>query len=148
VPRRPFPSSSKTQFGLRADAKVYELLPNGTQTSVPSGINLSGGGGDEKSEYVNFYVDIPMEPSERDAVIREYLAALGRSANDENSRHQADLLQKMDPEVFAHYFRQHRVGRFRVNCRVLDEGRVFAVGRVDLEVVFKGNLSDLPTLRK
>ena len=38
---------------------------------------------------------------------------------------------------------QHRVGRFRVECRVMDQKQVLGIGTVQLEVVFKGRFSDL-----
>ena len=38
---------------------------------------------------------------------------------------------------------QHRVGRFKVECRILDGDRVMGVGIVELEVLFKGRFSDV-----
>jgi hypothetical protein len=38
--------------------------------------------------------------------------------------------------------RQHRVGRFHVEFRILDEGRLDGVARVDLEVLLKGSFFD------
>jgi hypothetical protein len=38
--------------------------------------------------------------------------------------------------------RQHRVGRFRVEFRILDQGRLDSVAGADLEVAFKGSFFD------
>jgi hypothetical protein len=48
----------------------------------------------------------------------------------------------MEPQALAAIVSQHRLGRFQVDCRVLDGDRVIGVGRVDLEVLFKGRFSD------
>ena len=58
--------------------------------------------------------------------------------------HEHEQLRRFqkDPETLAQIVNQHRVGRFQVECRVLDTGRVMGVGRVDLEVLFKGRFSD------
>jgi hypothetical protein len=138
---------SGIQYGLRVDAKVYQLSPDGARRLVPSTLNLSGGGQNLDIEHVNFYLGIPLDVSDRDAAIRAYLSYLSRqaaSSQDEKDRNMAPLLQKMGPGVFAPIFRQNRVGRFQVDCRVLDEGKVVGVGRADLEVVFKGNFFDQP----
>jgi hypothetical protein len=117
---------------------------------VPSTLNLSGNGGDSKSEHVNFYVEIPIDASEKDAEIREWMSDVARSAassTDEKERDRAPLFQKLSPQVFASVIRQHRVGRFQVDCSVLDEGKVIAVGHADLEVVFRGRAVDQPAFR-
>jgi len=42
----------------------------------------------------------------------------------------------------AQIMRQHRVGLFQVEFRILDEGRLAGVAGSDLEVVVKGNFFD------
>ncbi len=146
IPARRLPKSG-VQQGLRIDAKVYELSGDSVRKLVPSTNNLSGNGGDSNFESVNFYVDIPIDASERDAAIRAYWSEVARSAassQDQKERQKAQLVQKIMPQAFVPYFRQHRTGRFQVDCRVLDGGKIAAVGRADLEVVFKGNFFDQP----
>jgi len=148
VPRRPYKS---VQNGLKVDATVYQVSPSGVRSIVPSRVDVSGSGGDSESEYVSFYVDIPVDPSDRDSAIRKYLSDLASSAAsspDEKERKQGRLLQKMGPQALTPIFRQHRVGRFQVDCRVLDEGRVIGMGRADLDVLFKGRFFDQDVFRK
>jgi len=132
---------------------VYQISPSGVRSIVPSRLNCcgGGGGGDSESEYVGFVVDIPVDPSERDAAIRKYLSDLASSAAsspNEKEREQGRLLQKMGPSALAPIFRQLRVGRFQVDCRVLDEGRVIGMGRAQLDVLFKGRFFDQDVFRK
>jgi len=145
VPRRLYKAGT-VQHGLKVDATVYQVSPSRVRGIVPSRVNVSGGGlGDSESEYVRFYVDIPVDPSERDAAIRKYLSDLASSAAsspNEEEREQARLVEKMGPQALTPIFRQHRVGRFQVGCRLLDEGRVVGVGRADLEVLFEGRFFD------
>jgi hypothetical protein len=148
VPRRPSPKAGTVQYGLKAEATVYEVSPDGARSMVPSAVNVSGGGGDSQSEYVSFYLDVPIDSTERDAAIRTYLAKIAASATNEHQREMARGLQKMDPRTLAPMFRQQRVGRFQVDCRVLDQGRVVGIGRVDLEVLFKGRFFDQPEFDK
>jgi len=136
--------------GLRVDTKVYQFSMNGAKQPVPFIFNLSGGGGNANFERVNFDLEVPIDARERDAAIRAYWAEVARSAvssTDQREREKAQLVQKIMPQAFVPYFRQHRLGRFQVDCRVLDEGKVIAAGRADLEVVFKGNFFDQPKFR-
>jgi hypothetical protein len=48
----------------------------------------------------------------------------------------------MDARVLAQMVRQHRVGRYRVEFRILDESRLVNVATMDLEVIFKGTFFD------
>ena len=52
------------------------------------------------------------------------------------------LLINMDPRGMAQMMRQHRVGLFRVEFRILDEGRLAGIAGFDLEVVSKGSFFD------
>src|SRR5258708_10102006 len=79
VRRRPFTSSGR-QVGLRAEVTVSQVDATGTRKIVASSVNNIGGGGDPVSENVEFTLDIPLDSSERDAAIREYLAAVTAAA--------------------------------------------------------------------
>jgi hypothetical protein len=46
-------------------------------------------------------------------------------------------------ESLKEWVYQHRVGHFRVECRILDGNRLMGVGVVELEVLFKGRFSDV-----
>jgi hypothetical protein len=52
------------------------------------------------------------------------------------------------PQAMVPSFRQHRLGRFQVDCNVLDAGKVIARGRADFEVVFKGNFFEQPQFQE
>lgn len=146
IPARRTPKSG-IQQGLGVDAKVYQLSTDGVRRPVPSTLNLVGGGRDLNIERVNFDLEIPLDTSDRDAAIRAHWSGVARSAAsspDQKEREKAQAVEKIMPQAFAPYFRQHRVGRFQVDCRVLDEGKVVGIGRADLEVVFKGNFFDQP----
>jgi hypothetical protein len=127
------------QNGLTAAAMAYEVLPNGKKDLVPSEVHLRGGGRAADQEFVEFYLHIPLDPAAREAEARRYLARIQTSMpdqklSDEARQHTMERLQLL---VY-----QHRVGRFHVNCRVLDGKRVLGIGSVQLEVLFKGRFSD------
>ena len=139
VPNRPLPRTGRLE-GLKADVTVYQISGAGSRTIVPSRVIQSGGGGDASTEYAGFVLDIPVDPSERDAAIGEFLARLGPAPSDDRTR--------MARGAVAQMFRQHRTGLFRVECRVLDEARVVGVAGVDVEVVFKGRFFDQDQFRR
>jgi hypothetical protein len=143
VPARPFPTKpGEGRNGLRAATTAYKISPDGHKKSVPSEVHQSGGGfgPDPEPEWVDFYVHIPLEPAERDAEVRRYLAKLEESmplgAITEEAQQRA--LERAGEFVY-----QHRVGHFQVECRILDGDRVMGVGVVELEVLFKGRFSDV-----
>jgi hypothetical protein len=143
-PPRPLPPS-QVHLPLTVEAVVYQTSATGPQTLVPSGVAASGTQGDTQSEGVLFYLDIPIDEAERDAAIRAFIAALTRRAAaspNEAERAQAARLAAADPRGMALMMRQHRVGRFHVEFRILDEGRLDGVARVDLEVLLKGSFFD------
>jgi hypothetical protein len=143
-PPRSLPQSGQQRL-LTVEAVVYQLSEQAATTLVPSRVTQSGGGADLQSESINFYLDIPIEDAERDAATRAFLADLTRqaaSSPNETERAQATRLQDMDPRVLAQTVRQHRVGRFRVEFRILDEGRLVDVAPLDLEVISKGTFFD------
>jgi hypothetical protein len=146
VPARPFPTKpGESRNGLRAATTAYKIYPDGSKKSVPSEVHQSGGGGggsgpDPEPEWVYFYVHIPLETAERDAEARRYLAKLEKSMAPEPITEEAyhRALDRTRESVY-----QHRVGHFRVECRILDGDRVMGVGVVELEVLFKGRFSDV-----
>jgi hypothetical protein len=143
VPARPFPTKpGESRIGLRAATAAYKISPNGSKKSVPSEVHESGGGfgPDPEREWVEFYVHIPIDSAERDAEVRKYLAKIEKSMPPEQiteETHQRAL------ERTREFVYQHRVGRFQVECRILDGDRVMAVGIVELEVLFEGRFSDV-----
>jgi len=102
-----------------------------------------GGGGvgpDPEPEWVDFYVHIPLEPAERDAEARKYLAKVEKLTALQpitGEAHQRRL-ERVRELVY-----QHRVGHFQVECHILDGDRVMGVGVVEFEVLFKGRFSDV-----
>jgi hypothetical protein len=130
------------RYGLKAKTTVYKVADDGTESLVPSDVSVSGGGSVSTTEWVDFYVSIPLDSAERDAEIQRYIANLEKSVTDEQLRKQVHLWQ-MNPQALAPMVSQYRVGRFRVDCRVLDGDRVIGSGDTDLQVLFKGRFSDV-----
>ena len=91
-------------------------------------------------EGVLFYLHVPLAAPEQKAEAELYWAKIQdkmpHEALSEEARRQA--LEHLQQFVY-----QHRVGRFRVECRVMDGTQVLGIGTVQLEVVFKGRFSDL-----
>jgi hypothetical protein len=133
VPKRPLPASG-VLYALQVEATVYAAPLNGKRSAVLAKVASVGSGSDGTTDFVDFVLDIPLEPSERDAAIRKYLKEVGGPAAAE--------------QAFAGIFRQHRLGRFEVECRVLDEGRVVGTARTELAVVFTGNFFDQEGFRE
>jgi hypothetical protein len=134
----------ETRNGLRAATTAYKISPD-NKTLVPSEVHQFGGGGggfgpDPEPEWVDFYVHIPLEPAERDAEARKYLAIVEKSTGPKQITKEAHQrrLERVRELVY-----QHRVGHFQVECRILDGDRVMGVGVVEFEVLFKGRFSDL-----
>lgn len=148
-PPRPVPAGGVLQ-SLGVEATVYQIAADGTRTLVPSSVNSTGAGADTESEYVSFTLEIPIAPSERDAAVRDYVAELVRAAassTSERERAMASTLQATGGSAFAQMFRQHRTGRFAVDCRVLDGGRPVATASGEFEVLFKGRFFDQAAFR-
>lgn len=143
VPERPFPTTpGEIRNGLKAATATYKISPDGSKKLVRSEVHQVGGGFGRphpEQEWVEFYVHIPLEPAECDAEARRYLDKLEKLAPKQitkDNRQQA--LAGIRDFVF-----QHRVGHFKVECRVLDGDRVMGIGVVELEVIFKGRFSDV-----
>jgi hypothetical protein len=109
---------------------------------VPSEVHQSGGGfgPDPQPEWVDFYVHVPLEPAERDAEARRYLAQLEKAMAPEQITEEAHQrgLERLRELIY-----QHRVGHLQVKCRIMDGDRVMGIGIVELEVLFKGRFSDV-----
>jgi hypothetical protein len=110
---------------------------------VPSEVKVFGGGRNGMSgnlEWVGFYINIPLDPVEQDAENRRFLAKLDASETDQVKQEHVRLMQ-MNSQTMAQMVAQYRVGHFQVDCRVLDGEHVIGVGRVDLEILFKGHFA-------
>jgi len=143
VAARPWPlKPGVVRYGLKAETTVHKLSADGTERLVPSEVTVSGGGSIGTTEWIDFYINIPLEPAERDTEIRRYVANLERSVADERLREQVHLLLA-NPQALAAMVNQYKIGRFRVDCRVLDGDRVIGAGDTDLQVLFKGRFSDV-----
>jgi len=146
VPARPFPTKPGEYLnGLRVATKSYQVSRDGSEKLVPSEVNVTGGisGIDPVppgQEGVVFYLHVPLDPVERKAEAERYWAkiqgTMPHEALSEEARRQA--LERLQQFVY-----QHRIGRFRIECRVMDGSQVLGVGTVQLEVVLKGRFSDL-----
>lgn len=141
IPARPFPTKpGESRNGLRAATTVYEISADGSKKEVSSEVHMLGvrrfAAG---QEFAEFYVHIPLEPAERDAEARRYIAKLEQLMQEqipeEAHRRAIETLQQL--------IYQLRVGRFHIECHVLDGERVMGTGTVQLEVLFKGRFSDV-----
>jgi hypothetical protein len=144
---RPFPTKPGTsRNGLSAVTTAYKFSADGNKKLALSEVHQYGGGGgggfgpNPEPEWVDFYVHIPFESTERGAEARRYLARLEKSMAAEEITEQAHqrALDRARESVY-----QHRVGHFQVECHILDGDRVVGVGVVEIEVLFKGRFSDV-----
>ncbi len=146
VQARPFPSKpGEIRNGLRVATSAYKTSADGSRKLVPSEVHQTGGGSGgfghgTGQEWVDFYVHIPLEPAERDAEARKYLAKVERAMAPGQITEEAHqrTLGRIRELVY-----QHRVGHFQVECHILDGDRVTGVGVVEFEVLFKGRFSDV-----
>ena len=141
VSGRPFPSKpGESRPGLKLIIRATELLPDGSKKMVPSEAHEFGGGFDGllEVEWVTFNVQIPLEPAERNEEARRVLAKLD-VASPQRLSGEARQQALMN---FAENLNQHRVGHFQLECRVMDGERLAGLGNVEVEVLFKGRISD------
>jgi hypothetical protein len=141
VPVRPFPTKPDgSRYLLKVATVAYQISLDGSKKLVPSEANQTGGGYDTETESVYFYAHIPLDPAERDDEARRFLAKIEKSVareqitEEENQRMLEWAREVVNPE---------RVGRFRLECRVLDGDHVIGVGVIELEVLFKGRVSEV-----
>jgi hypothetical protein len=146
VPARPFPTKPGTsRSGLKAVTTAYKVFSDGSKKLVLSEVHQYGGGGggfgpNQEPEWVEFLVHIPLEPAERDAEFRRYLAKLKKSLAPKKFTEQ-ERQRALDRAGELVY--QHRIGHFEVECHILEDDRLMGVGVVELEVLFKGRFSDI-----
>lgn len=157
VPARPWPSNltpGHARYPVKAKTTAYQVSADGTKTLVPSWAHWTGGSGcgppgivgDCTEESTFFYLNIPIDPAEAMAQLREFSKQLEaeRSTSEEDRQHIEERMRDLEshPEELAEVVPQYRVGRFHVECRVMDGDRVLGVGHVDLEILFKGRALD------
>lgn len=88
VPARQFATKPGTsRNGLRAATTAYEISADSSKRLVPSEAHRLGGGSEfgpgPETEWVDFYIHIPLQPAELDAEARRYLAEVEKSAPPE-----------------------------------------------------------------
>lgn len=139
VAARPFPyKPGEVRYGLKTATTAYQISADGIRKEVPSEVIVSGGGEDPEREFVLFYLNLPLDRTERDLEARRSFDNLQKKAPVPISDSQrTQMLDKL-----SQFISQHRDGHFRVECRVLDGTRVVGVDVVELEVLFKGRFSD------
>ena len=150
IPARPFPTKPGGEWrnGLTAATTAYEISADGSKKLVPSEVHVFGGGGggirpDRGPEWVDFYVHIPLDSAEADAEARRYFAKIEASMTPEQKRQTTPEAWERGLERVRQFVYQHRIGRFQVNCQVLDGSRVMGADIIEIEVVFKGRFSDI-----
>ena len=158
VPARPWPQKpipGSFSIPLKVKTTAYQIAADDTKTLVPSQVNQTGGGGDRgppelgfanTEERVLFYLNIPVDPAEAIAQMRDFNKMLEAETtlSEGDRQHLEERLRYLEqhPEELAEFVRQYRVGRFQVECRLMDGDRVWGVGHVELEVLFKGRAFD------
>ena len=138
---RPY-SWGESRSPLKIATVAYQILPDGSKKLVPSETNQSGGSYGAEVESVFFHFHIPIEPAERDEEANRIIAAIEKSMPSEQLT--KEFHQRALERVHL-LVGEHRAGHFQVKCRILDGDRVIGVGVVELEVLFKGRVSDLYT---
>ena len=145
VPGRPFPTKpGDSRNGLTVVTSAYKIISVDASEPVPSEVKLSGGGSRSapRSEWVNFYVHIPLESAERDAEVQRYLDKFYKALGPDQVKQITEEQRQKAPERLREFVYQNRVGRFQMQCRVMDGDRVMGVDTVEFEVLFKGRFSD------
>jgi hypothetical protein len=139
---------------LRLKTVTYQIGDDGTKTVVSSFSNVTGGSDcgppqisgqcDEASLF--WYLNIPIDPTEAIAAIREFERKLDvdRTLSPEQRQQAEDHIRDLEkhPDELAEIVRQYRPGHFLIECRIMDGDRLWAVGHVELEILFKGRAFD------
>lgn len=120
-------------------ASIAYIFSDGGKKRVPSEVHQVGGGSGPDTEWVSFYLHIPLERAERDVEARRLLAKIENSMAPDQITQEAQrrMLDRIRELVY-----QHRAGKFRVECRILDGDRVLGIGVIEFEVLFKDRFSD------
>jgi hypothetical protein len=143
IPARPFPTKpGESRNGLRALTNAFEILPDGTKKLVPSEANSVGGGFIAESESVDFYMLIPLDTKEREAEARRSLAKILESMSPDQKAQITAEQQAKGLENLKQFIAQGRLGHFQVECQVMDGSRVAGSAFIEIEVVFRGRISD------
>ncbi len=109
VSARPFPDKpGEVRYGLRTATTAYQFSADGIRKEVPSEVNLHGGGEDRESEWVSFYLDLPLDRVERDLEAHRYLDRLQKKA----PRFISDSQSKQMAEGISQFVSQHRARPF------------------------------------
>jgi hypothetical protein len=153
VSGRPFPNKPTENRGaLKAGITAVEFFPDGNKKVVSSEAHEHGEWSDYimEVEWVIFNVQIPLEPADRDEEARRLFAKLDEARPLQLSD---EARQQALKDITKNMIAQHRVGHFQLECRVMDGERVVGVGSVEMEVLFKGRISDVaftesPTAQK
>jgi len=154
------------RFPLRLKTVAYQIGDDGKKNVVASYSTVAGGSGcgppqisgDCDEESLLWYLKIPIDPADAIAQIREFdrKRETERLPSPEQrqvvERHIAELAA--NPEELADIVRQYRPGHYIVECRVMAASdvvsgtglevpdpttdRLWAVGQVELEIIFKG----------
>jgi hypothetical protein len=158
------------RFALRLKTVAYQIGEDGKKNIVPSFSNVSGGSscgppqisGDCVEESLDWYLNIPIDVADAIAELREVDKKLDaeRSPTPEERQVGEQHIRELEnhPEELAEIVRQYRPGHFVVECRVMapadrtsgteidkpdpDADRLWAVGHVELEILFKGRAFD------
>lgn len=144
VPARPVPNKpGQFRLGLTVSIAAYAVLPGGGKKLVPSEASTSGGSDNGTLEGVNFNVRIPLEPRELDDEAQRFIA----KAKEESAKSTPPQLMTEQEEQglrkgLGAFFPQQRVGRYLLECHVLDGDRLIGTGDVHVEVLFKGHYLD------
>jgi hypothetical protein len=93
-----------------------------------------------------WYLNIPIDPAEAIAEFRELTKKLEaeRPLSAEERKRVEDHLRDLEshPDELAEIVKQYRPGHFQVECRIMDGNRLWAVGHVELDILFKGHAFD------
>jgi hypothetical protein len=144
VPARAFPTKpGGTRYGLRVAITAYEFSADGSKKSVPSEVHMIGDGFGPETEWVDFYILIPLYAKELDAEARRYLAKVEESMTPEQK---AQIKADPHEQAFENLRKlvyQNRLGHFQLDCRVMDASRETGMDKVEFEVQFSGRFSDV-----
>ncbi|HSB75184.1 MAG TPA: hypothetical protein VLC12_05995, partial [Terriglobales bacterium] len=131
---------------------AYQIGDEGRKTAVPSFSNVTGGRGcgpppgECKEESVFLFLNIPIAPAEAITEFREFTKKLEaeRPQSPEERQRVEERIRDLEshPDELAETVKQYRPGHFEVECRIMDGNRPWAVGHVELEILFKGRAFD------
>ena len=155
APGRPRPSDPKPGFGrfaLRLKTVAYQISDTGTKSLVPSFSNVTGGSdcspfsGECNEASLLWYLNIPIDPAEAISEFRAWVAKLDRARppSPEDRQRVEENIRDLEahPDELAEAVLQMRPGHFEVECRIMDGDQLWAVGSVELEILFKGRAFD------